>query len=41
MAEDLEIGDGQRMIRRAGIWPYVTLVLAVVVLVVTHALARY
>ncbi|MGA8706541.1 MAG: APC family permease [Steroidobacteraceae bacterium] len=41
MVEDLEIGDGQKMIRRAGIWPYVTLVLAVVVLVVTHALARY
>jgi amino acid transporter len=41
MVEDLEIGDGQKMIRRAGIWPYVTLVLAVIVLVVTHALARY
>ncbi len=41
MVEDLEIGDGQKMVRRAGIWPYVTLVLAVVVLVVTHALARY
>jgi amino acid transporter len=41
MVEDLEIGEGQKMIRRAGIWPYATLVLAVVVLVVTHALARY
>jgi hypothetical protein len=29
------------MVRRAGIWPYVTLVLAVAVLIVTHALARY
>jgi amino acid transporter len=41
MVEDLEIGPGQQMVRRAGIWPYVTLVLAVAVLVVTHALARY
>jgi hypothetical protein len=41
MVEDLEIGPGQKMVRRAGIWPYVTLVLAVAVLIVTHALARY
>jgi len=41
MVEDLEIGDGQKLERRAGVWPYVTLVLAVVVLLVTHALARY
>jgi amino acid transporter len=41
MVEDLEIGPGQKMIRRAGIWPYVTLVLALAVLVITHALARY
>jgi amino acid transporter len=41
MVEDLEISPGQQITRRAGIWPYVTLVLAVVVLVVTHALARY
>jgi amino acid transporter len=41
MVEDLEISPGQQLTRRAGIWPYVTLVLAVVVLVVTHALARY
>ena len=41
MVEDLEISPGQQITRRAGIWPYVTLVLAVLVLVVTHALARY
>jgi amino acid transporter len=41
MVEDLEISPGQQLTRRAGIWPYVTLVLAVLVLVVTHALARY
>jgi amino acid transporter len=41
MVEDLEISPGQQITRRAGIWPYLTLVLAVLVLVVTHALARY
>jgi hypothetical protein len=41
MVEDLEISPGRQITRRAGIWPYITLVLAVVVLVVTHALARY
>jgi amino acid transporter len=41
MVEDLEISPGQQITRCAGIWPYVTLVLAVLVLVVTHALARY
>jgi amino acid transporter len=41
MVEDLEIGPGQKLVRRAGVWPYVTLVVAVLVLVVTHALARY
>jgi amino acid transporter len=41
MLEDLEIQPGQKMVRRAGIWPYLTLVAAVLVLLVTHALARY
>src|ERR1700722_13777653 len=41
MVEDVEIGPGQKLVRRAGVWPYVTLALAVLVLVVTHALARY
>jgi amino acid transporter len=40
MVEDLEIGPGQKLVRRAGVWPYVTLVLAVLVLIVSHALAR-
>lgn len=40
MLADLEIEPGQRMVRRAGIWPYLTLALAVLVLIVTHALAR-
>ena len=26
MAEDLEIGSGEKIVNRAGIWPYVTLV---------------
>jgi amino acid transporter len=41
MVEDLEISPGQQLARGAGIWPYVTLLLALVVLVATHALARY
>ena len=41
MVEDLEIGPGQKLVRRAGVWPYVTLAVAVLVLIVTHALARY
>jgi amino acid transporter len=41
MIEDLEIAPGQKLVRRAGVWPYVTLVLAVLVLLLTHALARY
>lgn len=40
MLEDLEIQPGQKMVRRAGFWPYLTLVLAVLVLLGTHALAR-
>jgi amino acid transporter len=41
MEADLEIGAAQPGARRAGIWPYVTLALGVVVLVVTHMLAVY
>jgi amino acid transporter len=41
MEADLEIGEGQAVVRRAGIWPYLALVLGVVVLVVTHMLAVY
>ena len=41
MEADLEIGEGQAVARRAGIWPYLALVLGVIVLVVTHMLAVY
>jgi hypothetical protein len=41
MEADLEIGDGQKVVKRAGIWPYVALLLGIVVLVVTHMLAVY
>jgi hypothetical protein len=41
MEADLEIGEGQTVVRRAGIWPYLALVLGVIVLVVTHMLAVY
>jgi amino acid transporter len=41
MEADLEIGEGQTVVKRAGIWPYLALVLGIVVLVVTHMLAVY
>jgi hypothetical protein len=37
----LEIVDGERIINRAGIWPYVVLVLGIAVVAVTHRLAVY
>jgi len=40
MVEDLEIRPGETLTRRAGIWPYLTLAMAVLVLIVTHGLAR-
>ena len=40
MVEDLEISLGETLTRRAGIWPYLTLAMAVLVLIVTHGLAR-
>ena len=33
--------DGERIVKRAGIWPYVVLALGVVVVAVTHRLAVY
>jgi len=39
MAEDLEIGSGEKIVNRAGIAPYVTLALGVLVVYVTHRLA--
>ena len=41
MEADLEIGAGQKVIKRAGLWPYLALVLGIIVLVVTHLLAVY
>ncbi|MEP6546229.1 MAG: APC family permease [Gammaproteobacteria bacterium] len=41
MAEDLEIVNGERIVKRAGIWPYVVLVVGIAVVAVTHRLAVY
>lgn len=41
MADDLEMVDGERIIKRGGIWPYVVLVLGIAVVAVTHRLAVY
>jgi amino acid transporter len=41
MADDLETADGERIIKRAGVWPYVVLVAGIAVVAVTHRLAVY
>jgi amino acid transporter len=41
MAQDLEIADGERIVKRAGIWPYVVLILGIAVVAVTHRMAVY
>ena len=41
MIEDLEMGDGGKMVRRAGMMPYVALAVGVLVVYVTHRLAVY
>jgi len=41
MAQDLDMVDGERIVKRAGIWPYVVLVLGIVVVAVSHKLAVY
>src|SRR5271168_1527989 len=41
MAEDLETAGGEKIIKRAGIWPYAVLVLGIAVVAVTHRLAVY
>jgi amino acid transporter len=41
MAEDLDMVDGEKIVKRAGIWPYVVLALGVAVVAVTHHLAVY
>ncbi len=41
MVEDLEIGGGEQIIKRAGIWPYAVLALGTAVVAITHHLAVY
>ena len=41
MAGDLEMVGGERMVHRAGIWPYVVLVAGVALVAITHHLAVY
>jgi amino acid transporter len=41
MADDLETVNGERIVKRAGIWPYVVLVAGIAVVAVTHRLAVY
>jgi amino acid transporter len=41
MADDLDTVNGERIVKRAGIWPYAVLVLGVAVVAVTHRLAVY
>lgn len=41
MAEDLEMVDGEQIVKRAGIWPYVVLIGGVAVVAITHKLAVY
>jgi amino acid transporter len=41
MAGDLEMVNGERLVNRAGIWPYVVLIIGIAVVAVTHHLAVY
>ena len=41
MVEDLELGAGGRAVKRAGILPYIVLLLGALVVYVTHRLAVY
>jgi amino acid transporter len=41
MAQDLDLLDGERIVKRAGIWPYVVLAVGIAVVAVTHRLAVY
>ncbi len=41
MADDLEMVNGERIVKRAGIWPYIVLALGIAVVYVTHRLAVY
>jgi amino acid transporter len=41
MAEDLDMAGGEKLIKRAGYWPYLVLALGVAVVAITHKLAVY
>ena len=41
MAEDLDMVDGEKIIKRAGYWPYLALALGVAIVAITHKLAVY
>jgi amino acid transporter len=41
MAEDLDMVNGERIVKRAGVWPYLVLALGIAVVAVTHRLAVY
>ncbi len=41
MAEDLEMVDGEKIVKRAGYWPYLVLALGIAVVAITHKLAVY
>jgi amino acid transporter len=41
MAQDLDMADGERLVRRAGLWPYAVLALGIAVVAITHHLAVY
>jgi amino acid transporter len=41
MVEDLDLGSGEKIVNRAGLWPYLTLIAGAVVVYVSHRLAVY
>ncbi len=41
MAQDLDMVDGEKIVKRAGIWPYAVLALGIAVVAITHRLAVY
>jgi len=41
MAEDLDMVGSERLVKRAGLWPYVVLALGIAVVALTHHLAVY
>jgi amino acid transporter len=41
MADDLEMVDGERIVKRASVWPYLVLALGIAVVAITHRLAVY